>query len=375
MFPGLTVRDNLASALIAQPEGAQGDLEGVLDLFPVLRDRMDTMASALSGGEQQMLALAQALVMKPKLLMIDELSLGLAPAVVEALLSVVRRLQASGVTIILVEQSLNIALTVAQRAVFMDRGKVQFDGPTDDLLARPDLVRSIFMGGTPTTTLRHRAPEADETKAVLRATELTVTFGGSRALDDVSLEIATGEVVGIIGPNGAVKTTLFDVLSGYTKPSVGRVFVDQEEITDMKPHIRAQLGVGRAFQNARLFPPLSVRENIAVALERRAAKNVMAAALWLPSARRSERRLRERVDGFIELLGLGEYADKLVRDLSTGTRRAVEIACPGWRQNPSSCCWTNLRAVLPRLRLRFWARPSCGLSATPAARSWSLSTT
>jgi len=328
VFPGLTVRENLASALLAQTTaGGDNEIERALELFPVLRERIDTAASLLSGGEQQMLAMAQALVMRPRLLMIDELSLGLAPAVVEKLLSVVRILQASGVTIILVEQSLNVALTVAQRAVFMDRGAVQFDGPTEDLLGRPDLVRSIFMGGVPATTLRRPLADLNDSTKELRASNLTVEFGNRRALDSVSLSLSTGQVVGIIGPNGAGKTTLFDVLSGYTKAAEGAVFLDELDITSLRPDARARLGVGRAFQSARLFPPLTVRENISVALERRANKSALTAALWLPAARKNERRLRERVDGFIELLGLGDHADKLVRELSTGTRRAVEIAC------------------------------------------------
>jgi ABC-type branched-subunit amino acid transport system ATPase component len=144
----------------------------------------------------------------------------------------------------------------------------------------------------------------------------------------VSLHVDAGEVVGIIGPNGAGKTTLFDVLSGYVRPDAGAVLLgDEEDVSRLSPDARARRGLGRAFQSARLFPPLTVRENIAVALERRTVRSSLLAAVWAPPVRRGERKLRARVDGFIELLGLEPYADRFVSELSTGTRRAVEIAC------------------------------------------------
>src|SRR3989442_15714904 len=94
-----------------------------------------------------MLTLGQAFIAKPRLLMIDELSLGLAPLIVEQLLQVVRAIHESGTTVILVEQSVNVALTVAKRAVFMEKGEIRFNGPTEDLLERPDILRSVFLEG------------------------------------------------------------------------------------------------------------------------------------------------------------------------------------------------------------------------------------
>src|SRR5581483_227201 len=102
---------------------------------------------ALSGGEQQMLSLAQAFIAKPKLLMIDELSLGLAPTIVNRLLDIVRAIHEQGATVILVEQSVNVALRLAKRAVFMEKGEVRFEGPTSELLERPDVLRSVFLEG------------------------------------------------------------------------------------------------------------------------------------------------------------------------------------------------------------------------------------
>jgi branched-chain amino acid transport system ATP-binding protein len=115
--------------------------------FPVLAQRRHQLAATLSGGEQQMLALGKAFLTRPRLYCIDELSLGLAPAVVSSLLDIVREMHAQGTTILIVEQSLNVALTLATTAVFMEKGHVRFSGPARDLLERPDLARSVFLEG------------------------------------------------------------------------------------------------------------------------------------------------------------------------------------------------------------------------------------
>lgn len=100
----------------------------------------------MSGGEQQQLALARALLLDPKLLCIDELSLGLAPVIVGELLDVVRRIHATGATVVVVEQSLNIAAELCERSVFLEKGQVRFDGPTRELMARDDIARAVFLG-------------------------------------------------------------------------------------------------------------------------------------------------------------------------------------------------------------------------------------
>jgi ABC-type branched-subunit amino acid transport system ATPase component/predicted MFS family arabinose efflux permease len=152
IFPGLTVEENLRlgafllrkdKALLAQR------LDEVLDVFPALRPLLGLRAGSLSGGQRQQLVLAQAFLLKPKLLLIDELSLGLAPVIVQELLATVRRLNREGITVVLVEQSVNVALTLADRAYFMEKGQVRFEGPTSELLHRDDLLRSVFLGGDP----------------------------------------------------------------------------------------------------------------------------------------------------------------------------------------------------------------------------------
>lgn len=124
----------------------QRRIEHTLDLFPELRSRLDDPASTLSGGQQQMLALARTLLHEPEILLIDELSLGLAPTAVAELMGHIERLKSVGQTIVIVEQSLNIALALADRAVFIEKGHVRFEGPAAQLAERDDLVRAVFLG-------------------------------------------------------------------------------------------------------------------------------------------------------------------------------------------------------------------------------------
>jgi ABC-type branched-subunit amino acid transport system ATPase component len=148
-FPTLTVRENLVAgawSFVWNTSRVNERIESVLELFPRLRERLEQAAGTLSGGEQQMLALAKALLLEPRLLLIDELSLGLAPAVVQELLGVVERLRDDGVTVVLVEQSVNVALSIADRAIFMEKGEVRFEGPAKELLERDDLIRAVFLG-------------------------------------------------------------------------------------------------------------------------------------------------------------------------------------------------------------------------------------
>jgi ABC-type branched-subunit amino acid transport system ATPase component len=148
IFPSLTVRENLVAGarIIRDPREVDARIERTLELFPRLRERLEQSAGTLSGGEQQMLGLGQVLLLDPRLLVIDELSLGLAPVVVEQLLGVVEKLKQEGVTMVIVEQSINVALSIADRAVFMEKGQVRFEGAASDLIERDDLVRAVFLG-------------------------------------------------------------------------------------------------------------------------------------------------------------------------------------------------------------------------------------
>jgi ABC-type branched-subunit amino acid transport system ATPase component/predicted MFS family arabinose efflux permease len=148
-FPSLTVEQNLeVSARLngGTRQEVETRVEGVLELFPELAERRRQEARNLSGGQQQMLALARVVLHEPEVLLIDELSLGLAPVVVQRMLELVDQLKARGQTMIIVEQSLNVALAIADRAVFLEKGEVRFEGPARDLLERDDLARAVFFG-------------------------------------------------------------------------------------------------------------------------------------------------------------------------------------------------------------------------------------
>jgi ABC-type branched-subunit amino acid transport system ATPase component/predicted MFS family arabinose efflux permease len=149
LFPDLTVAENLRMAgfLMEDDELARRTAASIAR-FPALQHRLDAKAGELSGGQQQLLALAMALLHDPEVLIIDELTLGLAPVVVQEILSVVRRLKDEGQTMIIVEQSLNVALAIADRAIFMEKGQVRFDGDARELAERDDLARAVFLGGT-----------------------------------------------------------------------------------------------------------------------------------------------------------------------------------------------------------------------------------
>jgi ABC-type branched-subunit amino acid transport system ATPase component len=293
---------------------------------------------------------------------------------------VVRSLRDRGTTIILVEQSVNVALTVADTAYFMEKGEIRFHGPTADLLERPDVLRSVFFQGAAAglepasgtvaaegngagssagtgngnghepvvAVTAEPAPTANGAPVVsgspasngapvvpeegqgigLTVADLSVSFGGIRAVDEVTFDVAPREVVGLIGPNGAGKTTLLDLISGFLRPDTGQVRLGGVDLTGAKPNRRAVLGLGRSFQDSRLFPSLTVEETLLVALERWLdSRDPFNAALRLPPFVVSEAAARHRVDELIELLGLEAFRSKFIGELSTGSRRVVDIGC------------------------------------------------
>ena len=346
VFPTLTVRDNLRLASWMQRGDAAAVAaaeERVLEMFPRLGERIDQMAGNLSGGEQQMLAISQALIPDPEILFIDELSLGLAPTIVGQLIDVVRQVHEQGLTIVVVEQSINVALNLAERAVFMEKGEFRFSGSTVELLDRPDILRSVFIAGADVNEATsgesdtsgeavHAAPvrtaPPDDAPVVLECAGVVKRFGGITAVNDVDLSLRQGQILGLIGQNGAGKTTLFDCVSGFLEVDAGRISLDGEDITTLAPHERAVRGLGRSFQEALLFPTLTTAETLAIARERQLlTHSVVAAATGQPISRDTEERTRVDVDSLNELMGLEAFREKLTGELSTGSRRIVELAC------------------------------------------------
>jgi ABC-type branched-subunit amino acid transport system ATPase component/ABC-type branched-subunit amino acid transport system permease subunit len=161
--------------------------------------------------------------------------------------------------------------------------------------------------------------------SVVRTHDLTVTFSGLVAVDDVSFRAMPREVVGLIGANGAGKSTLLNAIGGFV-PARGRVELLGRDVSRLDAHHRARLGLGRSFQAATLFPELTVREVVELALEARGATSFWSTLLFLPRSTSLERRRRAEAAELIDFLGLGRYADRFVAELSTGTRRIVELA-------------------------------------------------
>jgi ABC-type branched-subunit amino acid transport system ATPase component len=170
-------------------------------------------------------------------------------------------------------------------------------------------------------TLVHSAFDGD----ALVAKDVTVQFGGIVAVDGVSIRVGPNEILGLIGANGAGKSTLMNALGGYV-PSTGTVMLLGRDVTRLSPAGRARNGLGRTFQAARLFPELTVRETVQVALESRSRTDLIGTAIGLPGSIKAERAKRAEAAEILDFLGLGGYAEHYINNLSTGTRRIVELA-------------------------------------------------
>ena len=161
----------------------------------------------------------------------------------------------------------------------------------------------------------------------LEANDVTVRFGGNTAVDHVSMHAEQGEIVGLMGPNGAGKTTLFDVLSGQIRPEDGTVLLHGVDVTHHRPEERARRGLGRTFQQARLFGEMPLVDAVKVALECDDVSETVPSVLGLPPSRRSEARKDVTANELLELLGLETFRRRQVSELSTGTRRMAELGC------------------------------------------------
>jgi branched-chain amino acid transport system ATP-binding protein len=269
--------------------------------------------------------------------------------VVEELLESIRSLRNEGTAVLLIEQSVNLAVGLADRAYVLDGGVVRFNGTTEELRSRPEVLWSVYVAkaaaglGAPGSPAGNgdgaaAVPAAGDghldageralrPSSVLSARGVQVSFGGINALTEVTFDLGGGETVGVIGPNGAGKTTLFDVISGFVRPRTGRVELLGRDVSGTSPAARARLGLGRSFQDSRLFAELTVRETLSVALGRFIeVGGPLNAMLRPPPLQRTEAAVTERVEELLALFGIERFAERFVRELSTGTRRLVDLA-------------------------------------------------
>jgi len=161
---------------------------------------------------------------------------------------------------------------------------------------------------------------------LLETQKLRKEFGGLVAVDDVDFTVPEGAIVSLIGPNGAGKTTFFNMLTGVYKPTMGRVIFAGEDLTGKPPHAFTQRGIGRTFQNIRLFQNMTALENVLVGMHTRLRGNAIQAILHTPANKRSEQEARDRARGLLEYSGLRRKDEEIGRNLSYGDQRRLEVA-------------------------------------------------
>jgi branched-chain amino acid transport system ATP-binding protein len=326
VFEHLSVEENLrAGGLATRPRARKAARERVYDLFPLLRERAGQRAGLLSGGEQQMLAIARALMAAPRVLLLDEPSLGLAPQMVERVAEVIGEIHRGGTAVVLVEQNAAMALRLADTAYVLEVGRVTLHGAADRLAAT-DEVRERYLGVSRGGSTAGRRTARSGGGPELVAEGLSVRFGGVVALSNVSLTVSPCSVHALIGPNGAGKSTLLNVLTGVYRAATGSVRYGEQELTRLRPHRIAALGIGRTFQNLTLSPSVTVAENLLLGRHRLTTAGFLGAGLRTPASQREQAAQERRVAEIADLLGLRDVLRYPVSALPYGIRKRVELA-------------------------------------------------
>lgn len=161
---------------------------------------------------------------------------------------------------------------------------------------------------------------------ILKTIQLSKHFGGLKAVDKVDLTIQKGEIRALIGPNGSGKTTILNVLSGIYQPTEGKIFFKDIDITGKKPHVLVEYGMARTFQNIRLFPELTVLQNVKVGQHCRTKSDLISIIFGLPGARREERHIEQKAMQALEFVGLQDKRNRLAKSLPYGQQRLLELA-------------------------------------------------
>jgi branched-chain amino acid transport system ATP-binding protein len=192
---------------------------------------------------------------------------------------------------------------------------------------------------------------SSENGKLLVAEKVRKEFGGLVATDDVDFTIPRGQVVSLIGPNGAGKTTFVNMLTGVYKPTAGRIVFDGEDVTGMPPHAITERGIGRTFQNIRLFQNMTSLENVLVGMHSRLKGGILSSILRTPRIRREENQARESGRELLRYCGLRNKDDEISRNLSYGDQRRLEVA----------------RALATRPKLLLLDEPTAGMNPQETA--------
>jgi branched-chain amino acid transport system ATP-binding protein len=208
----------------------------------------------------------------------------------------------------------------------------------------PGLHPSADAGASGEMDPGHKA--RDDKPTLFQAQDISISFGGIRAVDGVTFDVAPGEIFAIVGPNGAGKSTIFNLISRIYEPTGGRLLFQGEDITNVAPHTIARRGIARTFQNIELFEHATVLDNLLIGRHCRARPNILAEMLFTGGVRRREIEHREAVEEVIDFLDLANYRDQRISGLPYGVRKVVELA----------------RALCARPKLLLLDEPASGLN-------------
>jgi ABC-type branched-subunit amino acid transport system ATPase component len=243
------------------------------------------IAGALPYGHQRLLEIARAFVAKPKLMLLDEPAAGLNGAEAGQLVGLIRRIQAAGVTVILVEHHMEVVMRACDRIVVLNYGKKLADGSPADIRGHSDVIEAYLGTRLPASAKRAdvkqtEAPSKQES-AILRLSDLHVSYGQIPALRGLDMDVNAGEIVALIGTNGAGKSTTLKAISGMVSPSAGNIELKGRSLAGLAPEKRVELGIVQVPEGRRIFPRLTVEENLLV-------------GAYPARARADERQARER---------------------------------------------------------------------------------